>query len=378
MEMKESVLTKFKKVFDAQPQGLVRAPGRVNIIGEHTDYNEGFVLPMTIDLSIWIALRPRSDQRIVLHALNYQQTADFSLRQFDHVSGWEEYIRAVAWVLAQHSYPTPGWEGVVGGDIPTGAGLSSSAAMELALLKAFWSISDWTWDGEAMARLAQQAENSWVGVQSGIMDQMIAALGKEGHALLIDCRSLEHSWVPLVEGTQFLVMDTTTRRGLVDSVYNQRVDECQAAANHFGVPSLRDVSAEELESQAGQLEETLYRRARHVINENERTLQAVEAMERGDGAKLGQLMNASHESLRVDYQVSSRELDGIVEMAREAPGTYGARMTGAGFGGAAIALVKGNSIEKVSAHVQQTYTETMGVSPHIYPCTATQGAERLL
>jgi len=377
MTKKETVLSEFKNIFNKKAHSLVRAPGRVNIIGEHTDYNQGFVLPMAIQLGIWIALAPRNDDQIIVHSLKYEQTADFSLQGFGHGKGWEEYVRGIAWVLAQHECPTAGWEGVVAGDIPTNAGLSSSAALELALLKAFWSITGWDWDGKEMSRFAQEAENNWVGVQSGIMDQLIAALGKEGNALLIDCRSLDHSWIPMIEGTQFLVLDTATRRGLVDSVYNQRVEECRAAAEVFGVSSLRDVSLELLEEKADRLGETLYRRARHVVSENARTLQATEAMKDGDEMQLGQLMNASHRSLRVDYQVSSHELNVMVDIARKEQGTFGARMTGAGFGGAAIALVNTNAVEALTHRVRVTYKDATGRTPHIYPVEACQGVERL-
>jgi len=377
MDLPQTLLAHHHDRYGEAPRILVRAPGRVNIIGEHTDYNDGFVLPMAIQLGIWVALRPRHDRRIILHSLNYEGITDFSLRDVDHVRGWGEYVRGIAWALIEAGYPVSGWEGMVAGDIPTGAGLSSSAALELALIKAFWSVSGWAWKARDMALLARKAENAWVGVQSGVMDQMIAALGKENHALLLDCRSLDHSWVPMIEGTSFLILDTGTRRGLVESIYNRRVEECRAAAAIFGTDSLRAVSLQELESKAGQMPESLYKRAHHVVSENARTRQAARAMRDGQPEKLGQLMNASHASLRDDYRVSSPELDQMVDLVRQRAGTYGARMTGAGFGGAAIALVQSSKAQEISHWVQQAYPEVAGTESRVIIARAARGAERI-
>lgn len=376
--MIEKTVTQFKQLYQAQPQHLVRAPGRVNLIGEHTDYNDGFVLPMAIHLGIWIALRPRDDQRVKVYSLNYDQSAEFSLLDLEHAEDWSDYLRGIAWALAQEGRPLAGWEGVLAGNIPLEAGLSSSAALEMAALQAFHAVADWKWDGITMAKIAQKAENSWVGVQSGIMDQMASALGENGNALLIDIRDLSHQPVPLIPGTRIMVLDTGTRRGLVDSVYNQRVAECQLAAEVLGLDSLRDATIEKLEGSKGQMERTHYRRARHVISENERTLKASEVMRQEDPRELGRLFNASHQSLRDDYQVSSPELDTMVAIARNQPGTYGARMTGAGFGGAAIALIPEDRIEDFSQAVSETYRTEVGLEPNIIPCQASQGAEQLV
>ena len=368
------VTSSFQAQFGAPPQIVVRAPGRVNLIGEHTDYNDGFVLPMAIDRAVWIALRPRHDRRILLHSLAFPQPADFSLDAIEHGEGWTEYIRGIVWALSQRGLSTRGWEGVLASNVPIGAGLSSSAALEMALLRAFCSLGDWAWDGVAMAKLARFADREWVGVQSGIMDQMIAALGQEGHALLIDCRSLAFEPVPIPEGTCVLVLDTATRRGLVDSAYNQRVAQCRSAARHFGVPALRDVTLEDLNTRGKELDATIRRRARHVVTENQRTLQAVEAMRRGDAAHLGRLMNASHQSLQEDYQVSSRELDLMVELARQQSGCYGARMTGAGFGGCAIALMDARHAPNAAQSITAAYQQATGIKPEVYLCTASEGA----
>jgi galactokinase len=266
-----------------------------------------------------------------------------------------------------------GWEGVLGGDVPIGAGLSSSAALELATARAFAALADGPWDPVAMAKLAQQAENEWVGMQCGIMDQMICAVGTAGHAVLIDCRSLATRTVPLPPDTAIVIMDTGTRRGLVDSAYNERRRQCREAAAFFGVAALRDVGPDAFRASAGSLGPVIARRARHVITENARTLAAADAMARGDAAAVGRLMNASHESLRADYEVSSPALDAIGEIARALPGCHGARMTGAGFGGCAVALVERAASPAFAERVAAEYAQRMQVEPHIYITGASAG-----
>ena len=354
----------------------MRAPGRVNLIGEHTDYNDGFVLPMAIDRAVWIAGRPRDDGRVVGHSLDLDQAVEFSLVGFRHEkAGWGEYLKGVAWALQEAGYVLRGWEGVVAGDVPIAAGLSSSAALEMATARVFASVSDLAWDAATMAKLGQRAENQWVGVNCGIMDQMISAAGRAEHALLIDCRSLETQLVPLPMGTAVVILDTATRRGLVDSAYNERRARCEAAAEFFGVTALRDVSQVQFQAQAGRLDDLTQRRARHVITENARTLQAVEAMCRGDGVEMGQLMDKSHASLRDDFEVSSEELNHMVACARLEAGCYGARMTGGGFGGCAVALVRADDAHNFAHSVAACYQATTGITPNVYVCTAANGAE---
>ncbi|MCI0395853.1 MAG: galactokinase [Chloroflexi bacterium] len=374
--MREVVSDAFYQRFGQAPTVVVRAPGRVNLIGEHTDYNDGFVLPMAIDRAVWIALRPRPDQRVLLHSLDFEQAAGFSLDQLRHENaGWVEYCRGVAWALQEAGYSLAGWEGVMAGNVPIGAGLSSSAALELATARAFAAVSGWPWEAATMARIAQRAENQWVGMNCGIMDQMIAAAGRAGHALLIDCRSLATEAVPLPPGTVVVVLDTATRRELVESAYNERRAQCEAAARFFGAPALRDVTLAEFEALAGQLDPIIRRRARHVISENERTLQAAAAMCQGDAVTLGRLMDASHESLRQDFEVSRPELDTMAALARQQPGCYGARMTGGGFGGCAIALVETAAAPDFTTQVAAAYQAATGRQPKVYVCTATDGAE---
>jgi galactokinase len=376
MSLKERITAEFVNRFHAAPTYIIRAPGRVNLIGEHTDYNEGFVLPMAIDRAIWVALRPRHDRNVALYSLDFDQEDSFFLDDFQNRgSGWIEYVKGIAWALREAEYGIQGWEGIIAGDIPQGAGLSSSAALEIAAARAFAVVSDISWDPKAMAKIGHKAENDWVGMKCGIMDQMIAAAGREGCALLIDCRSLETRVTPLPTETSIVVLDTATRRELVDSVYNERRAQCEAAARFFDVQALRDLSLEKFELRAEYLDPVIRRRARHVISENMRTLQAAEAMIEADAVRLGQLFDASHASLRDDFHVSSQELDLIVELARGQAGCLGARMTGAGFGGCAVALVRVESIDVLKPNLSKAYREKTGHTPDVYVCSATGGAE---
>jgi galactokinase len=363
----QRIVQSFQSCFGAPPPSLVRAPGRVNLIGEHTDYNDGFVLPMAIDRAVWIGLRPRDDQVVRVYSLDFDEETEFSLQALRRESA--------GWALQEAGNELRGWEGVLAGDVPVGAGLSSSAAIELATARAFALVSDLPWDPKAMALIGQRAENQWVGMSCGIMDQMISATGEAGYALLIDCRSLDTQAAPLPPETSVVVLDTGTRRGLVDSAYNERRAQCEAAARFLGVPALRDLDIEGFEAQAGALDEVIRRRARHVVTENARTLQAAQAMCAGDAVELGRLMDASHASLREDFEVSSDELNAMVVCARAEDGCYGARMTGGGFGGCAVALVRADAAQTFVSQVGANYLEATGITPSIYVCAAARGAE---
>ncbi len=375
MSQRERVIQGFEQRFGGAPVFIVRAPGRVNLIGEHTDYNDGFVVPMAIDRAVWIALRPRADGRVVGYSLDLDQSVEFWLEDNkDEQVGWGDYVKGVAWALEDAGYALRGWEGVVTGDVPIGAGLSSSAALEMATARAFAATSDFPWEATKLAKIGQRAENEWVGVNCGIMDQLISAAGVADHALLIDCRSLETQAVPLPPDTVVVVLDTMTRRGLVDSVYNERRAQCEAAARFFGVPALRDVSVDQFLARANELDETTRRRALHVVTENARALQAAQVMLRGDAVELGRLMDASHISLRDDFEVSSNELNAIVACAQRDDGCYGARMTGAGLGGCAVAFVRTEGVDAFADNVSSCYEEETGLKPNVYVCTATAGA----
>ncbi|MBA4380159.1 MAG: galactokinase [Anaerolinea sp.] len=375
MDLRAKLTSAFEECFGTLPPLIVRAPGRVNLIGEHTDYNDGFVLPMAIDRAVWIALRRRRDRQVIVHSLDFDASAAFSLDQLQSKGkGWIEYLRGVAWALQEARYALTGWEGVMVGDVPVGAGLSSSAATELAAARAFVSVSDLEWDAVIMAGLAQKAENEWVGVNCGIMDQMTSAAARAGHALFLDCRSLTFEHIPLPDGLSVVVLDTATRRDLLDSAYNERRQQCESAARFFGVRALRDVDMQTFEARGGQLDPLTCRRARHVIRENERVTRAAAALRGGDLETLGRLLVASHASLRDDFEVSSQALNIMVEIACQQPGCFGARMTGAGFGGCAVALVHAEKVHDFAVCVAKKYARQAGLTPNVYICQAVEGA----
>jgi len=374
MDLSEQVSESFVELFGGKPSVIARAPGRVNLIGEHTDYNDGFVLPMAIDRAIWIAARPRADGLVRVHSIDFDSQETFSLEDLKRGQGWSEYLKGVAYVLKLDGHRLSGWEGVMMGDVPRGSGLSSSAALELAAARVFASISSLEWNAAYMARVGQRAENEWVGVNCGIMDQMASAACRQGHALFLDCRSLEMEHVPLPGHVAVVVMDTSTRRGLVDSAYNERRSQCEQAARFFGVKALRDVSWAEFEKRKSGLDEVVMRRARHIVTENQRVLDAVRAMRSNDLAGLGNLLKASHVSLRDDLEVTNEALNQIVEAAQMQPSCYGARMTGGGFGGCAVALVDAGQIQTFTDEVQKAYRQSSGLEPQIYVCKADAGA----
>jgi galactokinase len=365
----------FGERFGGDPTLVVHAPGRVNLLGEHTDYNEGFVLPMALHLGASIALRPRADDRVVLRSLDFDEEQEFDLGRLHRGQGWIEYVKGTAWAFQEAGSALVGWDGVVTGDVPIGAGLASSAALEVAAARAFAAAAGLPWQPVTAARLAQRAENGWVGVQCGIMDQLVIAAGREGHALLIDCRHLTTRPIPLPPGTVVAVLDTSTRRGLVDSTYNERRARCEEATRRCGVRSLRDLSLAELEQRAGALSDDHLRLARHVVTENARTLAAAEAMTRGDAAAVGGLMTEGHRSLRDDFRVSSPALDAIVAAAQEAPGCRGARMTGAGLAGCAVALVDEDDAAAFVAQTERAYRAATGLDATVHLSRPSAGAE---
>ncbi len=373
--MKDQLISAFQARYDADPTIIIRAPGRVNIIGEHTDYNDGFVLPMAINRAVWIALRPRKDATVTIYSVNYDSEDSFDLNNIEHTdAGWIEYAKGMSWALLEAGYSLSGWEGVLAGDVPGGAGLSSSAALEMAIGRAFEAVAGETWDGTKLALLGQTTENDWMGANTGIMDQMISANGQQDHALFIDCRSLDAELVPLPAGSCIVVMDTSTRHSHVDGEYNERRAQCEAAAAAFEVKALRDVSVADFNAKSAILEALTRQRARHVVTENERTLAAANAMKAGDVATLGKLMNASHVSMRDDFEISSTALDKMVEIAQAQPNCYGARMTGGGFAGCAVALVDVDAAESFVAAVAPAYEAATGLTPALYVCDATDGA----
>jgi galactokinase len=370
----------FRQRFGKAPQVIVRAPGRVNLIGEHTDYNDGFVLPVAIDRQVLVAAAPRSDRAVHLYALDFEAQVSFSLDDIRHdeQQRWSNYQRGVAWVLQEEGLELVGLEAVVTSDVPIASGLSSSAAIEVSTATAWQLLSGFELDLVQLALLCQRAENQFVGANCGIMDQFISALGQQDHALLIDCRSLDYRLVPLPSGVAIVVADTMKRRGLVDSEYNARRRECEEGARLLGellpgIRALRDVTSQQFAQHAEQLPPVICRRCRHVIGENARVEGAVAALEAGDVASFGELMVASHQSLRDDYEVSCRELDVMVEAALGMEGVYGSRMTGGGFGGCTVSLVVQEALEGFGQGVRAAYEAQTGLKPQIYVCQPSQG-----
>ncbi len=371
----------FAQQFPGDPPRIFQAPGRVNLIGEHTDYNDGFVLPVAIDRRVMLAARARDDTQVRLWSVSFQQGSDFLLESIapEPAAPWSNYVRGVAFMLQEQGFALSGMDAVIAGNVPIGSGLSSSAAMEVATAVTFRALCALDISQLDLALLCQRAENEFVGMKCGIMDQFIATMGQHGHALLIDCRSLGYELVPLPPGVSVVVCDTMKRRGLVDSEYNARRRECEqgvALLRRYlpGVEALRDVTSQDLVRCGHTLPPVVRKRCAHVVSEDERVLQAVAALRAGGVAEFGRLMDLSHASLRDDYEVSCPELDDMVELARSAPGCLGARMTGAGFGGCTVNLVRSESALAFAQQVARGYSEKMGVTPETYVCEASAGA----
>ena len=392
----------FVAYFKTEPEFIVRTPGRVNLIGEHTDYNGGFVFPMTIDRAIWLAVRKRDDGLVRVYSLDYKEERclasaetlqkesrdasihdasiydapikDASIKISHKDRGfWFEYVKGCAWVLQRENLPLTGFDALLTGDVPSGAGLSSSAALEISILLTFAELGGYILSKIETAKLGQRAENQWVGVQCGIMDQTICALGQEDKALLLDCRSLDYRVYDLPPGTVVALLDTATRHSLAASAYNERREECEAACKVLGVSLLRDATQEGVDAHKKEMPEAVYRRARHIVAENLRTRAAAVALKNHDAHLFGRLMNESHFSLQYDFEVSCFELDAITTIARGHPACLGARMTGGGFGGSAVALLYSMSLDGFAAYVSERYREQTGKEPHITLCRATDG-----
>ena len=373
----------FSRRHGVHPWLMVRAPGRVNLIGEHTAYNDGFVFPVAIDRATYVAARPRDDRRIHITALDLGAEDEFDLDDFGHSAAnpWSNYIRGVAKGLLVAGHSLGGANVLITSDVPQGAGLSSSAALEVAVGYAFQVLNRLNLLGEELALLAQGAENNFVGVQCGIMDQFISALGREGHALLIDCRELNARPVPLPHDARIVICDSSIRHEHGSSGYNERRAQCEEAVRLLKpvlpkILALRDVTLANLHEHAGLLPPVVLQRARHVVSENQRVLESVAALEAGEYARFGQLMNASHSSMRDDYEITIPAIDRLVEIAQAQPGCYGSRMTGGGFGGCTVSLVETSAVAAFSANVAAAYTEATGKTAKIYICVASDGVGR--
>lgn len=372
----------YEQQFNGVAQVVCHAPGRVNLMGDHTDYNGGFVLPAAINFGTTIAASRREDNRVKVYAYDCdKQLNEFTLShiKFDQQMMWSNYVKGTLAALIQKYPEINGANIVVTGNVPQGAGLSSSASFEIAILKIFTRLYQLPLTGVMAAILGQKAENEFVGCNCGIMDQLISALGKKGHAMLLDCQSLTFEDAPIPKNLSLLIINSNVKRGLVDSEYNLRRQQCEQVAEHFGVKMLSDVSMDQLESEKSKIAPLLYKRARHVITENIRTKDMRYALKNNDMSVISAVMKASHQSLRDDFAVTTKEMDGLVAMIAEVLGdSGGVRMTGGGFGGCVIAMVPTSMIKQVKHVVESRYQKTFGLTASIYDCHASQGAFRAI
>jgi galactokinase len=376
----DQVIDQFDKAFGRRPDLIVRSPGRVNLIGEHTDYNDGWALPMALDLGTDVAAARRHDRILRVAAPRLGAVTEISLDRLNSQqgSGFARYVGGTAAILGDIGCPVPGTDLLIGGNLPIGAGLSSSASLELGVAVAIAELADYPIDTAELPRLGQRVENDIIGLRSGIMDQLAVAHGIADHALRIDCRSLQIESVPIPAGLRVLVLDSAVPRILAESAYNQRRSECEAALQALrkaepSLAALRDVTTAQLSNEGWRLSEVQRRRARHVITENQRVLQAAAALQRDDARTFGQLLNQSHLSLRDDYEVSCSELDALVDICISTPGVLGARLTGAGFGGCVVAIAAADRADGAVTAIAERYRMTTGLPGTGYICTASAG-----
>jgi len=390
MQIIDHITTIFHKTFGSAPEHVVRAPGRVNLLGEHVDYNDGFVLPAAIDRATYIAFSPTDSNQTSLVAVDFDQQVSFSPQtissktQLDGSSlpEWAHYPAGVMWSLNEAGLETRGMNAIFASNVPRGSGLSSSASVEMTFALAWQTLSDWTLPPMQRALLGQKAENQYVGVNCGIMDQFASACGVENKLLLLDCRSLEWKTIPLPEDVAIVIADTAVRRKLTSGEYNKRRFACEEAVRLLkedlpNIKSLRDVSVEEFNRFADKLPEEVSKRARHVVEEIERSKQAEALLEAGNIQHFGELMHQCHISLRDLYEVSCPELDVMVRVAQSLEGCYGARLTGAGFGGCTVNLVAQEQAAAFSERLAKAYQVETGYQPEIYITRASNGAELL-
>lgn len=384
MTEREKLRTEFMVRYGAEPR-IFRAPGRVNLIGEHTDYNAGFVMPAAIKFYTSVAIAPRTDRQLRVRSVNFAENREIEVpgplatqERRGQSSHWIDYIAGVAWALQEHGLRIGGADMLIHGEVPLGAGLSSSAALEVSAALALAHVAGQSIDGLQLAKVCQRAENLYVGMRCGIMDQFASVHGRAGHAMLLDCRSLEHRFLSL-QSAQLVICNTMVRHRLAGSEYNRRREQCeqgvQALARKIpGILALRDVSVDVLRSHKETLDPLIYRRCRHVVTENERVIAAASALEGADLTVFGRLMRESHRSLRDDYEVSCDELDLMVRLAESIDGVYGARMTGGGFGGCTVNLVHTDRVSQFRSQLAVDYARATGHRPEIYVCEAADGA----
>jgi galactokinase len=388
MSIEETVAVTFQERFGETPAHIVRAPGRVNLLGEHVDYNDGFVLPIAIDRATWLAFSPSDTNQTTLVASDLSEEISFTSETIttkteaagNPLPTWALYPAGVMWALKESGLSAPALKGVYSSNVPQGSGLSSSASVEMAFGLAWQTLGGWERTPMERALLGQKAENQYVGVNSGIMDQFASACGEQDRLLYLDCRSLEWETLPLPNEVAIVIADTTVRRALTSGEYNKRRADCEEAVRILraelpGIWSLRDVDVETFNHFADRLPERVQKRARHVVEEIERSQRVIPVLERGDMLEFGTLINDCHASLRDLYEVSIPELDTMVDVAQSLPGCYGARLTGAGFGGCTVNLVAREQADAFSQALEEGYKTKTGLSPEIYICSASNGAE---
>jgi galactokinase len=370
---------RFRREFGAEPR-LYRAPGRVNLIGEHTDYNDGFVLPAALELSTWVAAAPRRDRRLRIHSLHADAIVEFDLDDPTPAPrrDWSDYVRGVAVMLRRAGHDLVGADLLIDSNVPIGAGLSSSAALEVSAGYALLDCAGLAVDRTRLAQACQRAENEFVGMRCGVMDQFISCHGAAARALLLDCRSLAFRLAPIDPSVRLVVCNSMVHHEHAGGEYNLRRAECERGvallANVLpGVQALRDVSLTQLAEHAAILPELTYRRCRHIVTENDRVLRAGAALESGRVEEFGRLMNESHVSMRDDYEISCRELDTLVEIAWGIEGVFGSRMTGGGFGGCSVSMVRVEWVERFSASLAARYTAATGIAPEMLICSPGDG-----
>lgn len=374
--MQQAVIDLYQQKFHDDPRFLIRSPGRVNLIGDHTDYNDGFALPLAINYALWMAIAPIDEDRIELYSGDFDQKLVFGFDSLEKEGEhWAEYIKGVAYFLQKNGFQLRGFRGVILSNLPIGAGLSSSAAIEMAVVKALAEVSGFSLDVKQMALIGQQVENEWIGINSGIMDQLISAGGVKDHAVFIDCRSLEHKPIRIPETAMIAVLDTTTRRELSNSGYNERRQQCESASRVLKVSSLRNLTREHFAAHRSQMEPVLANRVLHILSENERTCSIMDKLQQADLAGVGELLIESHRSLRDLYEISTPALNRMSEAAVKSRGCFGARMTGGGFGGCAVALIDALKADIFVDDVKRNYHNSSGLDAKIYLTKAEAGTE---
>ena len=375
-DAKSRAFAAYVEEYGEKPEYLVRAPGRVNIIGEHTDYNDGFVLPCAIDRDTVVAIGPSQDNNIKSLSCDFDAKDEFNPNQINPSSQeWAQYIRAMAKHLSLEGHQIKAAQLSLAGDVPLGSGLSSSASLEISVGLALLKQADIEIDPTQLAQIAQKAENQFVGCSCGIMDQLISAKAQKDHALLIDCRSLDTSAISIPTDVAIVIVNSGITHSNTGGEYNERRAQCEQAAQHYGVRALRDINMEILDSQRTNLEDMAYRRARHVVSENERTLSAAKALKDNDLQKLGALMRASHASMRDDFEITLPAIDSLSDMMNDIIGNNGgARMTGGGFGGCVVGITTTNKADNLIEHITAEYRTPLDKTPAIFKCKAWYGA----